>query len=77
MTNHAHEAILGFCHAHGLDSQALDALTALVADLLAHEQARVAAAERPLHELRKTIVHMRQGGMELPSSLARESETWE
>ena len=44
MTDHAHEAIRGFCHAHGLDSQALDALRALVADLLEHERARVAAA---------------------------------
>ena len=44
MTDHVHEALRGFAHAHGLDGQTLDALTALVADLLAHEQARIAAA---------------------------------
>ena len=45
MTPHQDEALRGFCRAHGLDGQARGVLTALVADLLAHERARVATAE--------------------------------
>ena len=44
MTDHAHEALRGFCRAHGLERAALDDLAALVDDLLAHERERIAAA---------------------------------
>ena len=52
MTDHAHEALRGFCRAHGLERAALDDLAALVDDLLAHERERIAAAVegRPMAE---------------------------
>lgn len=45
--------------------------------LIAHAPADIAALIAEVEQLRGTLLRMREGGMELPSSVCRETEIWD